>query len=170
MSLSKNLLTNRLTGLYSNLNLPHCKFGLGGSNHIAHNRAKSGFFVRAIQILCVMTGLNGETFGSVGSMCLPANPIQSCHLLLGGFGDGLKNLHIESDIMQNQPLAQVRPFALVCSFQVPTSDLSPDFIPSITVVIGAYQSREEAIAARNAIASPALIAAYCYQSFEAEGV
>lgn len=96
-----NPLTNRTTELYSNLATPHCVVGLGGSTHLAHNRAKSGFFVRAIQILCVMTGLNGETFGSVGSKCLPANPIQSCHLLLGGFGDGLKNLHLESVIMQN---------------------------------------------------------------------
>lgn len=95
-----NLLTNRLTGLYSNLTTPHCVVGLGGSNHLAHNRAQSGFFVRTIQNYRVMTGLNGEAFGSVGSKCLPANPVQSCHLLLGGFGDGLKNLHLESAIMQ----------------------------------------------------------------------
>lgn len=167
---AKNLLTNCLTGLYSNPSLPHCKFGLGSLNHIAHNRASSGFFVRTIQIFCVMAGLTGETFGSVGSMCPSANPYQSCHHLLGSFGDGFKHLHIESAIMQNTSLTQVRPFALVCSFQVPTTDLNPDFAPSITVVIGAYETRQEVIAARNAIASPALIAAHCYQSFEAEGV
>ena len=165
MSLSKNLLTNCLTGLYSNPSLPHCKFGLGSLNYSAHNRARCGFFVRAIQVFCVMAGLTGETFGSVGSECPSANPYQSCHHLLGSFGDGLKHLHSESAIMQNQSLGQVRPFALVCSFQVPTTDLNPDFAPSITVIVGTYQTKQEVIAARNEINSPALIAASLYQDF-----
>jgi hypothetical protein len=166
-------LTNRLTGLYANTNLPHCKFGLGSSIHLAHNRAPSGFFVRAIQIFCVMAGLNGETFGSVGSKCLSANPIQSCHHLLGSFGDGLKNLHLESVIMQKLTTnpSVIRPFALVCSFRVPTSDLSPGFTPSITLVIGHYHTQQEVKQARQAIQSPALISAWMYQSFvDGEGV
>lgn len=162
----KNLLTNYLIGLYSNPATPHCVVGFGRPVHLAHSRANSGFFVRTIQVFCVMAGLNGEAFGLASSKCWSTNPYQSCHHLLGRSGDGFKHLHLESAIMQNQSLGQVRPFALVCSFQVPTTDLNPDFTPSITVVIGAYQSQEEVIAARNAISSPALISASLYQSFE----
>lgn len=162
-------LTNRLTGLYSNLATPHCVVRFGDLvNHDAQPRPYAVF-------LCVLHG-NIVLMGYVGRPSgLPVRDTGSPTLhspspMFGDFGDGFKPLYHESVIMQNQSLAQVRAFALVCSFQVPTSDLNPDFTPSITVVIGAYQSQEEIISARNAIVSPALIAAYCYQSFEAEGV
>ena len=60
---------------------------------------------------------------------------------------------------------QVKPFALICSFQVPTTELNPDFIPSVSVVIGHYDSQEQAKNARQNINSPALISAWCYQDF-----
>lgn len=70
--------------------------------------------------------------------------------------------------MANQTHAQVasKTFALICSFQVPTTEVNPDFIPSVSVVIGHYDSQEQAKQARHAIQHTALIAAWCYQSFE----
>ena len=63
------------------------------------------------------------------------------------------------------PIAS-KPFALICSFQVPTTELNPDFIPSVSVVIGHYDSQEQVKQARQAIQHAALIAAWCYHSFE----
>lgn len=60
---------------------------------------------------------------------------------------------------------QVKPFALICSFQVPTTEIDPDFVPSIYVVVGEYETQEQAKQARNMIDSPALISAGLHQSF-----
>ncbi len=60
---------------------------------------------------------------------------------------------------------QVKPFALICSFQVPTTELDPDFTPSVSVVVGEYETQEQAKNARRHINSPALISAWCYQDF-----
>ena len=70
--------------------------------------------------------------------------------------------------MANQNHAPVasKPFALICSYQVPTTDLDPDFVPSVSVVIGSYDSQEHAKQARQAIQHPALISAWCYYKFE----
>ena len=62
-----------------------------------------------------------------------------------------------------------RPFALICSYQVPSTDLDPDFIPSVSVVVGHYDSQEQTKHARQAIQNAALISAWCYQSFNDEG-
>ena len=69
--------------------------------------------------------------------------------------------------MANQTHAPVasKPFALICSFRVPTTELNPDFIPSVSVVIGHYDSQEQAKQARQAIQHAALISAWCYHSF-----
>ena len=61
--------------------------------------------------------------------------------------------------------AQVKPFALICSFQVPSTELNPDFTPSVSVVVGEYETQEQAKNARRHISSPALISAWCYQDF-----
>lgn len=67
----------------------------------------------------------------------------------------------------NAPVASKnRPFALICSFQVPTTELNPDFIPSVYVVVGEYETLEEVKQARHLIDSPALISAGLYHSFE----
>ena len=66
------------------------------------------------------------------------------------------------------PIAQsskTKPFALICSFRVPSTELNPDFVPSIYVVIGEYETQEQAKKARNLIDSPALISAGLQQSF-----
>lgn len=60
---------------------------------------------------------------------------------------------------------QVKPFALICSFQVPSTELNPDFAPSVSVVVGEYDSQEQAKQARQAIKHVALIAAWLHQSF-----
>ena len=70
--------------------------------------------------------------------------------------------------MANQNHAPVasKPFALICSYQVPTTELDPDFVPSVSVVIAHYDSQEHAKQARQAIQHPALISAWCYYKFE----
>ena len=65
---------------------------------------------------------------------------------------------------QNHAPVASKPFALICSYQVPTTDLDPDFIPSVSVCIGSYETKEQAKQARQAIQHPALISAWCYQS------
>ncbi|PTQ87064.1 hypothetical protein [Agitococcus lubricus] len=64
----------------------------------------------------------------------------------------------------NAPVAS-KPFALICHFEVPTTELGPDLIPSVKVVIGHYHTQEEVKQARQAIQHPALMAAWMYQSF-----
>lgn len=60
---------------------------------------------------------------------------------------------------------QVKPFALICSFQVPSTELNPDFAPSVSVVVGEYETQEQAKQARQAIHHHALISAWLHQSF-----
>ena len=62
-------------------------------------------------------------------------------------------------------LVASKPFALICSFQVPSTEVNPDLIPSVSVVIGHYDSQEQAKQARQAIQHAALISAWCYYSF-----
>ena len=64
----------------------------------------------------------------------------------------------------NAPVAS-KPFALICSYRVPTTEVNPDLIPSVSVVIGHYDSQEQAKQARQAIQHAALIGAWCYHSF-----
>ena len=51
-----------------------------------------------------------------------------------------------------------KPFALICSFEVPTTELDPDLIPSVSVVVGAYETLEQAKHARQAIQHAAFLA------------
>ncbi len=69
----------------------------------------------------------------------------------------------------NHALVASKPFVLICSYQVPSTDLDPDFIPSVSVVVGHYDSQEQTKHARQAIQNAALISAWCYQSFNDEG-
>ena len=54
-------------------------------------------------------------------------------------------------------LVASKPFTLICSYRVPTTEVNPDFIPSVSVVIGHYDSQEQAKQARQAIQHAALI-------------
>ena len=67
-------------------------------------------------------------------------------------------------IQQHAQVAS-KPFALICSYRVPTTEVNPDLIPSVSVVIGHYDSQEQAKQARQAIQHAALISAWCYYSF-----
>ncbi len=67
---------------------------------------------------------------------------------------------------QNHAPVASKPFALICSYQVPTTELDPDFVPSVSVCIGSYETKEQAKQARQAIQHPALISAWCYYKFE----
>lgn len=60
---------------------------------------------------------------------------------------------------------QVKPFALICSFCVPSTEVNPDFAPSVSVVIGEYETQEQVKNAKQNINTPALISAWMYQSF-----
>lgn len=51
----------------------------------------------------------------------------------------------------NHALVAAKPFALICSFQIPTTELNPDFVPSVSVVIGHYDSQEQTKHERQAI-------------------
>ena len=62
-------------------------------------------------------------------------------------------------------LVASKPFTLICSYRVPTTEVNPDLIPSVSVVIGHYDSQEQAKQARQAIQHAALIGAWCYHSF-----
>lgn len=61
--------------------------------------------------------------------------------------------------------SKTKPFALICSFRVPSTEIDPDFIPSVSVVLGEYETQEQATNARGNINSPALIGAWCYHDF-----
>lgn len=62
-----------------------------------------------------------------------------------------------------------RPFSAICSFEVPTTELDPDFIPSVSVCIGEYQTLEEAKSACYSFADhPAIIAMYVSQDLRVE--
>lgn len=65
-------------------------------------------------------------------------------------------------------LVASKPFALICSFRVPTTEVNPDFIPSVSVVIGEYETQEQAKNARRHINSHALISAWCHHSMREE--
>ena len=67
-------------------------------------------------------------------------------------------------IQQHAQVAS-KPFALICSYRIPTTEVNPDLIPSVSVVIGHYDSQEQAKQARQAIQHAALISAWCYYSF-----
>ena len=60
---------------------------------------------------------------------------------------------------------KTKPFTLICDFEVPTTELDPDFAPSVSVVVGEYDSQEQAKQAWQAIQHAALISAWMYQSF-----
>lgn len=62
--------------------------------------------------------------------------------------------------------SKIKPFAAICSFIVPTTELDPDFIPSVSVRIGDFETKEEAKKAFEQVEHhPALISAWCRQSF-----
>lgn len=60
---------------------------------------------------------------------------------------------------------KTKPFTLICSFEVPTTELDPDLIPHVKMVICSYETLEECKQARQAIDSPMLISAWLHQSF-----
>jgi hypothetical protein len=73
--------------------------------------------------------------------------------------------------MKTQTHAPVasKPFALICSFKVPTTELDPDFIPSVSVRIGDFETKEAAHKAFEQVKHhPALISVWCRQSMLTE--
>ena len=70
------------------------------------------------------------------------------------------------------PVASVnRPFSAICNFEVPTTTLDPDFVPSVWVCVGDFATFDEAKAACYAYADhPALIAMQANQCFKVGGV
>ena len=69
--------------------------------------------------------------------------------------------------MTNQNNAQVasKPFALICSYRVPTTEVNPDFVPCVSVCMGTFATGEEVKQARALINHAALIDAGLYHSF-----
>ena len=58
----------------------------------------------------------------------------------------------------------ILPFSAICNFEVPTTTLDPDFVPSVWVCVGDFATFDEAKAACYAYADhPALIAMSVHQ-------
>ena len=65
----------------------------------------------------------------------------------------------------------ILPFAAICSFEAPTTELDPDFVPSVWLCAGEFATFDEAKAACYAYAEhPALIAMHVSQCFKDGGV
>ena len=65
----------------------------------------------------------------------------------------------------------ILPFAAICSFEVPTTELDPDFVPSVWVCVGEFETMLEAKTACYAYADhPALIAMQVSQNMCADVV
>ena len=61
------------------------------------------------------------------------------------------------------------PFAVICSFEVPTTDIDPAFVPSVNVCIGEYSTFADAKQSFAMIERhPALISAWCHLSLREE--
>lgn len=61
------------------------------------------------------------------------------------------------------------PFAVICSFEVPTTDIDPDFVPNVNVCVGEYHTFADAKQSFAKIEQhPALISAWCHQSMLVE--
>lgn len=65
----------------------------------------------------------------------------------------------------------ILPFAAICSFEAPTTELAPDFVPCVCFCVGEFSTLVEAKAACYAYADhPALIAMQANQCFKVGGV
>ena len=63
------------------------------------------------------------------------------------------------------------PFAAICSFEAPTTELDPDFVPSVWLCAGEFATLDEAKAACYAYGNhPALIAMHVSQCSKDGGV
>jgi hypothetical protein len=63
----------------------------------------------------------------------------------------------------------ILPFEAVLSLKVPTTELAPDFVPSVWVIVGEFATFEEAKAACYTYADhPALISMQVHQDMRAE--
>jgi hypothetical protein len=65
----------------------------------------------------------------------------------------------------------ILPFAAILSLKVPTTELDPDFVPSVWFCVGEFETLDEAKAACYAYGNhPALIAMHFSQCFKDGGV
>ena len=65
----------------------------------------------------------------------------------------------------------ILPFAAICSFEAPTTELDHDFVPSVWFCAGEFATLDEAKAACYAYGNhPALIAMQANQCFKVGGV
>ena len=65
----------------------------------------------------------------------------------------------------------ILPFAAICSFEVPTTELDPDFVPSVWLCAGEFATLDEAKAACYTYDNyPAFIAMHVSQCFKDGGV
>jgi len=63
----------------------------------------------------------------------------------------------------------ILPFAAICNFEAPTTELAPDFVPSVWVIVGEFATFEEAKAACYSHKNhPALISMQVHQDMRAE--
>ena len=63
----------------------------------------------------------------------------------------------------------ILPFAAICSFEAPTTELDPDFVPNVWFCVGEFATLDEAKAACYSHKNhPALIAMQFHQDMRAE--
>ncbi len=84
---------------YSGHVAPHCAIGFGRPESQRAQPRLSGFFVRTVQHSPRCGGLDGESFGTAGSLCRSTNPVQPATLCLVAFGGGFQPTHSERTIM-----------------------------------------------------------------------
>ena len=96
------VLTSSLFGRHTHVTTPHCVVGICSPVSRSAQPRSSGFFVRTIQRSPCCGGLDGETFGSAGSSCRSANPIQPATLGFAAFGGGFQPTH-EGHAIMNTP-------------------------------------------------------------------
>ena len=161
-----NLLTNRTTELYSNPTTPHCVVRIGVLFRAANNSREDvvfcGFFI------AVVRSVMGDQAGGAEKLAVALTVRQLLFRSSTQLALGWRLLPLlEQIIMQNLNIipSAIRPFAAILSFEVPTTELDPDFVPSISVCVGEFETLAETETACRSYANhPALIAMRAYQS------
>ncbi|TKI02426.1 peptidase [Martelella alba] len=121
-----SVLASLNSGRYSPKATAKSVAGLGGLEFtVAHNRAKSGFFVREPLAHLNYGGLGGEAFGLAGFYCdRSANAIQVTTIALGGVSGGeLSKLTVEAVIMATFP-AQIAPKIIIADGRAVTTSIA----------------------------------------------
>jgi hypothetical protein len=131
---------SRLTELYFNLATPHCVVRIGVLFRAANNSREDvvfcGFFI------AVVRSVMGDQAGGAEKLAVALTVRQLLFRSSTQLALGWRLLPLlEQSIMQNINAipSAIRPFAAILSFEVPTTELDPDFVPSISLCVGEFE-------------------------------